>query len=70
MLIAFMSGIVVKCDWVQKVILILQGMSSEMQQVCERLDSTLFRLMESLKELSSLRNRYQEVVKEVGIIWS
>lgn len=39
-------------------------------EVFERLDDTLLRLMESLKELSSLRNRYRTVVKEVSIIWS
>lgn len=39
-------------------------------EVCERLDDTLLGLMESLKELSSLRNRYRDVVREVGIIWS
>lgn len=41
---------------------------SEAREVCELLDQTLLELMDCLKELSSIRNKYSQVVKEVGII--
>lgn len=41
---------------------------SEAREICEELDKTLLELMDSLKELSSIRNKYSEVVKEVSTI--
>lgn len=37
------------------------------RELCEELDRSLLEVMESLKQLSSLRNKYREDVKEVGI---
>lgn len=37
-------------------------------EVCEELDRTILEFMNSLKELSSLRNKYRDVVKEVGTV--
>lgn len=42
----------------------------EVKEVCEELDKILVELMGSFKDLSSLRNKYRETVKEVGIVWS
>ena len=42
----------------------------ELRQVCEELDKTLVELMGSMKDLSSLRNKYKETVKEVSTVWS
>lgn len=39
-----------------------------MREVCEELDSTLLELMDALSQLSRLRNRYGEDIKEVGVI--
>ncbi len=39
-----------------------------MAEVCEDLDRTLLELMDRLKELSALRNKYRDVVKEVCTI--
>lgn len=41
---------------------------AELKELCEELDRTLLELMDGLKGLSSLRNKYRDVVKEVGII--
>ena len=45
-------------------------METEAREVCEKLDDTLLKLMKSLKEISALRNRYRDVVREVGFIWN
>ena len=41
---------------------------AELGELCEELDRTLLELMDGLKALSSLRNKYRDAVKEVGII--
>lgn len=41
---------------------------TELGEVYEELDRTLLEHMDALKELSSLRNKYSDVVKEVGTI--
>ena len=43
-------------------------MEQALAETCEGLDETLLELMASLKELSNLRNKYSDVVKEVGNI--
>ena len=37
-----------------------------MEEVCERLDEVLLEVMSTLRELSQLRERYSEAVKEVN----
>lgn len=39
---------------------------AELKEVCEGLDQALLELMDSLKALSTLRNKYRDAVKEVG----
>lgn len=41
---------------------------SEAREICEQLDKVLLELMGGLRELSSVRNKYGEVVKEVSTI--
>lgn len=37
-----------------------------MEEICKQLDSVLVEVMGALKELSQLRERYSEVVREVS----
>lgn len=41
---------------------------ADLSEVCEELDKTLLELMGYLRELSSLRNKYRDEVKEVRAI--
>ena len=44
--------------------------TKEGEDVREKLDKAILEVMESLKQLSSLRNKYNHAIKEVSNIWS